>query len=147
MSRIYKINTASTTAYMKAKHMANTAIVGETADKFLLQNGEKMSSLPKGAVEDWALDNGYVRGMGVDALPERDRIAYEANKEQNTMRQKERASKEYGARDDVIEGYHSQKKETRLARSKAAADVDAPKPQAWKGNMSYPKGTKGTKKY
>lgn len=125
--RVYAIDERIVGAYMANNFMAESGIVDERADSFVVQNGKRVQSLSKAAVEKWALDHGFVEGRGFDAMSEQDKNVFLANRDRNTMNVRERKSKEFGMKDENLEKFHNQKKETRQTRGRnAAADnVDA----------------------
>ena len=147
-NRIYKVTEEGLAAYMRFNKMAETAVVGETADGFILQNGKKVQPLSKNIVESWMLDHGFVPGMGYDALSEQDKAVFEGNRSRNTTQQKEQSMKKYDERDDVMQGYYDQLPSTRAARGATAAsgnlvdNADGPiEGVHYRGRKSYPKGT------
>ena len=104
--------------YMKQNHLAETAVVGETQDSFLLQRGKSVKPVKKSHVESWMLDNGLVPGMGIDALSSQDKMIYEDNRAKNTVVQKEQKAKAAAVKDENLEAYYNQTKEKRLADAK-----------------------------
>lgn len=121
--REYQISEASISAFMKHSYTANTAIIGELPDAFVLQNGKKTYQVKKNAVEKFALDHGFVEGMGYDALPERDKAVFEGNRSRNTMARKENASREFGMKDETLQGFHDQLPSTRSANAQHQASM------------------------
>ncbi len=146
MSRTYKITEQSLGAYMKFNKMAETAVVGEGADSFILQNGNKVSPLPKAAVEAWAINHGFVEGLGYDALSEQDKGTFHSNQRRNTSVVAEREAKRAGMKDENLQAYHAQKKETILSDAMHKAnmrntDDGTDLSKVALGNKSYGKAT------
>ncbi len=147
MARHYKITEDSLSAYMQHTYMSGTAVVGETSDGFILQNGSKVHQVSKNNVEKFALDHGYVPNMGHDAMSEQDKAIFEGNRSRNTNTIKAKESKEATYKDENLEKYHNQLPSTRKERAQKQAFMDN---QAngngpiegvnYKGNKSY-KGT------
>jgi len=117
--RIYKHSPESLASYM-TQNLHKSIIVGETTDTYMIQNGKKMSSIPKGAVEAFALDHGFIAGQGYDALSEQDKGTFQTNRRQSTMAQREGATIA-NTGDEALQGYHSQLKSTRESRGKESA--------------------------
>ena len=135
MSRVYKVTAEGLSAYMKHNYMAETAVVGETSDGFILQNGKKVQQLSKNAVEGWMLDHGHVPGMGFDAVSDRDKAIFHKNRTTNTVVKAEEKAYQATTKDENLQAYHNQLKSTRLAN--ARAEVHKPTVKPYKGNKSY----------
>ena len=129
MKRIYKIDEEIVSRYMSAHKMAESSIVGEQPDSFLVQNGKKMSPLSKNAVEDWAIDNGLVEGLG----------AGKGSPVHHTMDKRHEEIKA-GITPETEAAYQAQTRDGRFAAGKASAEANAqPSEQPWKGSKQYPK--------
>ena len=99
---------------MQHNKLAESGIVGEMEDKFLVKNGNKISPLPKAAVESWAMSHGFIENMGYDALPAHEKAKFQGNRQRNTMHVKEREARLASTKDENLQAYHNQKKDTRL---------------------------------
>lgn len=118
MSRVYKIDEVTVGAYMQSNRLAESSIVGEMSDQFLVKRGNKISPLKKAEVEKWAINHGFVEGLGYDAMSDQDKGTAETNRQRNTMRVKEEASRLAANKDENLKAYHDQLPETRMRRAK-----------------------------
>lgn len=144
--RVYKIDENSLAAYM-AHNKRSSVIVGETEDGFIVQNGKKVHQIPKGDVENFALDNGFVEGMGYDALPEHKKDIAKASRMKDTAYKQEQEAYKNSLKEENLQGYHNQLRSTRLSNAIDAETMQNIKNEQgpikgvhYKGNMKYPKG-------
>jgi len=135
MSRVYKVTEEGLASYMKHNYMSETAVIGETSDGFILQNGRKIKPLSKHAVESWMLDHGHVPNMGYDAMSERDRAIFHQNRTTNSTVKAEEKAYQATTKDSNLQAFHDTQKSTRQAN--ARADAHQPIVQPWKGSKSY----------
>ena len=144
--RKYHITEDSLAAYM-AHNKRSSAVVGETEDGYIIQNGKKVHQISKNEVENFALDHGFVEGMGYDAMPEHKKAIAEGNRKKDTSYRQEVEAYKASTKDENQQGYHDQLKSTRLTKSMDDAgqqtirDAQGPiKGVHYKGNMKYPQG-------
>ena len=145
-NRKYKITEESLAAYM-AHNKRSSAVVGETEDGYIIQNGKKVHQISKNVVENFALDHGFVEGMGYDAMPVQKKAAAEASRRNDTAVKQEMEAYKASLKDENLQSYHNQLPSTRLANAMDDAgqriikDAQGPiKGVHYKGNMKYPQG-------
>ena len=136
--RKYRFGSEALTSYMKQNFLAESAIVGEIDDAYIIQRGKKVSQLSKAAVESFALEHGFIKGQGYDALSEQDKGTFINNRSKNTMAMKEAEAYQATLKDENLQEYHNQLKTTRQTNARREAHQDTVKP--WKGDMSYSAG-------
>ncbi len=110
MGRSYKINEQTLSDYMNANHMATQSIIGESADSFIMKKGSKMGPLSKAVVEEWAIREGKVEGLG---MSQDNRDIFNASKRRNTTEINAKKAYDNTLKEDNLVAYRNQTKEHR----------------------------------